>query len=108
MMRPAMARSAIAACFALTAFAAAPAFAVCPDENMPSDMRYAYVQGAQSALNEHGFKAGTADGKMGPNTRTAVRAYQKAAKLPVDGCVTKELLDHLNFAQPKVYAPGKR
>lgn len=103
-----MMRRLIAAGFALTALAAVPAFAACPDENMPPDMRFAYVQGAQSALNEHGFKAGTADGKMGPNTRSAVRAYQKAAKLPVDGCVTKELLDHLNFAQPKVYGPGKR
>ena len=103
-----MTRTLIAAGFALMAFTAAPAFAACPDENMPSDMRYAYVQGAQSALNDHGFKAGKADGKMGPNTRAAVRAYQKAAKLPVDGCVTKELLDHLNFAQPKVYGPGKR
>ncbi|WP_448206710.1 peptidoglycan-binding domain-containing protein [Azospirillum sp. sgz302134] len=101
-----MTRTLIAAAFLL--LSASAASAACPDESMPPDMRQAYVEGAQSALNEHGFRAGKADGKMGPNTRTAVRAYQKAAKLPVDGCVTKELLDHLNFAQPKVYAPGKR
>ena len=87
---------------------AAPAGAACPDESMPPDMRRAYVEGAQTALADHGFRPGTVDGKMGPNTRAAVRAYQKAAKLPVDGCVTKELLDHLNFAQPKVYGPGRR
>lgn len=97
-----MTRRIFAALLALTAFTA-PAFAACPSDSMPSDMRRAYVEGIQAALAEQGFKPGKADGKMGPNTRSAIRAYQKAAKLPVDGCASKELLDHLNFAQPKVY-----
>ncbi|MBP2311130.1 peptidoglycan-binding domain-containing protein [Azospirillum soli] len=98
-----MTRSILAVILALTAFSA-PAFAACPSDSMPSDMQRAYVEGIQAALAEHGFRPGKADGKMGPNTRSAIRAYQKAAKLPVDGCASKELLDHLNFAQPKVYA----
>lgn len=87
---------------------AASAASGCGYEGMPSEMFRAYVQGAQEALNEHGFRAGTVDGKFGSQTRSAVRAYQRAAGLPVDGCVSQQLLDHLNFAQPKVYAKGRR
>jgi len=88
--------------------AATPAFAACGSDGMPPDMFRAFVSGTQEALNEHGFKAGGVDGKMGSRTQSAIRSYQRAAKLPVDGCVSQELLDHLNFAQPKVYAPGAR
>lgn len=97
--------------FLLAAFltaAASPAFAACGTDGMPPEMFRAFVTGAQEALNEHGFKAGSADGKMGSRTQSAIRSYQRAAKLPVDGCVSQELLDHLNFAQPKVYAPGAK
>lgn len=93
---------------ALLTAAASPAFAACGTGGMPPEMFRAFVTGAQEALNEHGFKAGGADGKMGSRTQSAVRSYQRAAKLPVDGCVSQELLDHLNFAQPKVYAPGAK
>ncbi|MGQ9368973.1 peptidoglycan-binding domain-containing protein [Azospirillum sp. ST 5-10] len=86
----------------------APAFAACEADGMPPQMHTAYVVGVQEALAEHGFRPGPADGKAGPRTRAAVRAYQKAAGLPVDGCVSKALADHLQFAVPKVYAPGRR
>ncbi|SMH54124.1 peptidoglycan-binding domain-containing protein [Azospirillum agricola] len=95
-------------CAALLVTAASPAFAACGSAGMPPEMFKAFVTGTQEALNEHGFKAGIVDGKMGSRTQSAVRAYQRAAKLPVDGCVSQELLDHLNFAQPKVYAPGAK
>ncbi|ALG69849.1 lytic murein transglycosylase [Azospirillum thiophilum] len=88
---------------------ASPAFAACESsDNLPQEMYQAFVSGTQEALNEHGFNAGSVDGKMGSRTRTAIRSYQRAAKLPVDGCVSQGLLDHLNFSQPKIYAPGKR
>ena len=90
------------------AAAAAPASAACDPDGMPPQMHTAYVVGVQEALAEHGFRPGPADGKPGPRTRAAIRAYQKAAGLPVDGCVTKALADHLNFALPKVYGPAKR
>lgn len=92
----------------LSTVAANAASARCPDEDMPPAMRTAYVRGAQEALRDHGFRPGVADGVMGPNTRSAVRAYQRAAHLPVDGCVTNDLLNHMNFATPKVYGPGRR
>ena len=102
-----MTRSLFAAFLAVTAFTA-PAYAACPTDSMTPDMYHAYVEGIQKTLTEQGFRPGVIDGKIGPNTRSAIRAYQKAAKLPVDGCPTQELLDHINFSQPKVYGPGKR
>ncbi|MFD1623859.1 peptidoglycan-binding domain-containing protein [Azospirillum griseum] len=102
-----MIRPFLAALLAVASVAALPssAFAAsCGAGAMPPEMFKTYVAGVQEALNEHGFKAGKVDGKAGGQTGSAIRAYQRAAKLPVDGCVSKELLDHLNFAQPKVYA----
>ncbi|MDR6771532.1 peptidoglycan-binding domain-containing protein [Azospirillum sp. BE72] len=90
-----------------TLLLATPAFAACETDNLPDEMRLAFISGAQEALNEHGFNAGPVDGKMGSRTRTAIRSYQRAAKLPVDGCATQGLLDHLNFSQPKIYGPNK-
>lgn len=89
--------------FVAGVFTAGPAFAACDTANVPPEMMRAWIQGTQEALNEHGFRAGSVDGKVGPQTRSAIRSYQKAAKLPVNGCVSQELLDHLNFAQPKIY-----
>ncbi|PWC33464.1 peptidoglycan-binding domain-containing protein [Azospirillum sp. TSO35-2] len=103
-----MTRFLLPALCAATLMAAAPAFAACDSDNLPDSMRQAFVSGTQEALNEHGFKAGSVDGRMGARTRSAIRAYQRAAKLPVDGCVSQQLLDHLNFTQPKIYAPGRR
>ncbi len=97
--------------FLLAAFltaVAAPAFAACGSDGMPPETFRAFVSGTQEALNEHGFKAGGVDGRMGSRTQSAIRSYQRAAKLPVDGCVSQGLLDHLNFAQPKIYARGAK
>jgi membrane-bound lytic murein transglycosylase B len=49
----------------------------------------------QTALNQRGFDSGPPDGVMGPNTRGAIRGYQRSAGLPADGYPTLELLQHL-------------
>ncbi len=49
----------------------------------------------QSALNDHGFAAGTADGQMGPATRQGLRAYQRSVGVAADGYPTLELLEKL-------------
>lgn len=41
----------------------------------------------QTALKNAGYYQGTVDGKLGKNTRRAVRAFQRANKLPADGKV---------------------
>jgi peptidoglycan hydrolase-like protein with peptidoglycan-binding domain len=81
--------------------AATPAGAACPPAPQP------LVEGLQRELAINGFDPGGIDGQYGPRTAEAVRAYQRAARLPVTGCVTQELLDHASFSLPKVYATGR-
>ena len=49
----------------------------------------------QTALNQRGFDGGAPDGAMRPNTRGAIRGYQRSAGLPADGYPTLELLQRL-------------
>ncbi len=73
-------------------------------DEMPGQMRQAYIVGIQEQLQTHGYRPGPADGALGPGTRHAIVRYQRDAGLPVDGVASKELLDHLMFALPKVTA----
>ena len=74
---------------------------------MPPKMRRAYIVGIQEELRQLGYRPGPADGVLGARTRGAIRAYERDAKLPVTGMASKEILDHMKFAQPKVTArPG--
>ncbi len=81
-------------------------------EEMPPIMESAYIRGIQQELALHGYRPGAVDGRLGGGTRRAIRDYQRDAGLKVDGVATRELLDHLKFAQPKVRkrfkeTPGK-
>ncbi|MGU3537424.1 lytic murein transglycosylase [Methylobacterium sp. A54F] len=49
----------------------------------------------QARLAERGFSAGGVDGKIGPRTRAAVRAYQAAQGLPPDGYADPALLERI-------------
>jgi peptidoglycan hydrolase-like protein with peptidoglycan-binding domain len=72
---------------------------------MPDNIYKAYVRTAQLELNLHGYDAGMPDGNATAKTEQAVRDYQRDAKLAEDGCVTKGLVDHLQFVLPKVEKP---
>ena len=81
-------------------------------EEMPPIMESAYIRGIQQELALHGYRPGAVDGTLGGGTRRAIRDYQRDAGLKVDGEASRELLDHLKFAQPKVRkrikeTPGK-
>ncbi len=62
-----------------------------------ADQRLTLVQvrDIQTRLNAIGFDSGPPDGKVGPMTRAAVRAYQRSQGLPADGFPTLELLRRL-------------
>ncbi len=75
-----------------------------PVEAMPAQMERAYVIGLQEELAAHGYKPGPADGTLGARTTQAIRQYQKDAGLQVNGVASKELLEHMKFALPKVNA----
>ena len=53
---------------------------------------------AQAALLQLGYKAGKVDGKLGPKTRAAIKAFQKKQQLSVNGKITPQLLDQLKMA----------
>lgn len=83
-------------------------FAVTSVDEMNPQMRKAYIRGIQEELAAHRYDPGPADGILGPRTRMAIRTYQRDAALPVTGVASKELLDHLKFVQPKVFAAPER
>jgi peptidoglycan lytic transglycosylase B len=53
------------------------------------------IREMQELLSSHGYDVGTPDGVAGPMTRAALRAFQKATKLPADGFPTFDLLTRL-------------
>jgi peptidoglycan hydrolase-like protein with peptidoglycan-binding domain len=71
-------------------------------DEMPPQMRRAYIVGIQEELTAHGYRPGPVDGVLGPRTQAAIRAYQHDAGLPVDGVASDELLDHMKFVTPRV------
>ena len=58
----------------------------------------ALVKDAQSLLNDLGYDVGTPDGDMGPKTRAAVIAFEKANGLRETGVVSATLVDQLEAA----------
>jgi peptidoglycan hydrolase-like protein with peptidoglycan-binding domain len=73
----------------------------CPG-GMSDAMASAFVRTTQAELNLHGYDAGPPDGALSPKTQNAIREYEQDAKLPVDGCVSQGLVDHLQFVLPRV------
>lgn len=53
----------------------------------------------QSLLSAKGYAVGTVDGKIGPRTRSALRAFQAAAGLPPDGYADAPLLETLRSSR---------
>ncbi len=49
------------------------------------------VRKVQKGLADQGFYLGPLDGRFGPKTEAAIRAYQKSADLPVDGVPSTSL-----------------
>lgn len=59
------------------------------------ELRRAERRDLQQRLTAAGFDTGGIDGQVGPATRRAIRAYQRAQGLPVDGYASFRLLERL-------------
>ncbi len=57
------------------------------------------VQELQILLNGLGFNSGEPDGRVGRQTRSAIRAYQSQSGLPTDGYASNQLLESLRVQQ---------
>ena len=60
------------------------------------------VKKVQENLNEQGYYHGHIDGLMGPQTRAAIRKYQKAEHLPVTGYLGASTASKLGVSQESV------
>ena len=49
----------------------------------------------QQALTDQGYNTGGVDGMIGPNSRRAIRAWQRANRVPADGYVNQALLKRI-------------
>jgi len=56
------------------------------------------VRDTQSLLGQLGYQVGTPDGDMGPKTRAAIAAFEKANGMPETGAVSASLVDRLEAA----------
>lgn len=79
----------------------------CAETSLTPDQQAALVTATQQELAISGFDAGKPDGTYGSGTAQAIRAYQKAAGMPVTGCPSPLLLERLRFGMPKVYSPTR-
>jgi len=55
------------------------------------------IKDMQLSLTARGFDTGGSDGVVGPQTRNAIRAYQKKSLLPPDGYPTMGILERLRI-----------
>jgi len=62
------------------------------------------VARAQAALSKLGFDVGKIDGKLGPKTTTALKAFQKKQYMKTDGKLTEKLLEQLKVAVERLPA----
>ena len=58
------------------------------------------AEGVQAALKDKGYDPGPVDGRMGPKSRSALRAYQKKEGLAVTGHADAKTLVSLKVAGP--------
>jgi peptidoglycan hydrolase-like protein with peptidoglycan-binding domain len=86
---------------ALVVLSAAPAAAQPCRTVFAPGLEAASVRDIQLRLEEHGFDPGPIDSQLGRRTCAAVRAYQKAAGLRIDGVLDQKLQNHLHFVAPR-------
>ena len=74
-----------------------------PIQHMPENeqaLSVADVRELQERLNELGYDSGEPDGRVGRNTRAAIRNYQRDNGLPMDGYASGQLLAAIRESAP--------
>ena len=61
---------------------------------------------AQAALLKLGYNVGKVDGKLGPKTTAAIKAFQKKQNLKVDGKFSEKLLEQLRIVIERMPPAG--
>ncbi|EIJ36635.1 lytic murein transglycosylase [Thiothrix nivea] len=79
---------------------AGPLVAAWPEDEEPLSL--AQKSELQELLTVEGYSTDGVDGKIGPNTRSALRRWQVDAGFPADGYAT---LEHLQYLQQRVKKP---
>lgn len=74
-------------------FTGGPAIVYMPENEQA--MSIEQVQELQELLNSRGFDSGVPDGRVGSQTRSAIRAYQEQIGLPMDSYASFTLLEAL-------------
>lgn len=72
----------------------APALNRAPPDEPPLAIKT--IEAMQTALNQRGYDAGSPDGRMGPATRSALRAFQQDAGLVADGYPNRDTLAEID------------
>lgn len=60
-----------------------------------SGVDYGTVREVQDELARRGYDVGPVDGRLGPRTKSAIRAYEQDNGLAVDGLPSRSLRDHM-------------
>lgn len=77
----------------------APASEAQPASTSDAPLTSDEVIALQQKLKALGFDVGTADGKIGRRTVTAVRAYQASRAMPITGKIDREFFNRV-ISQP--------
>jgi hypothetical protein len=64
------------------------------------------VRSAQQALKQQGLNVGAIDGKLGPETESALRQFQQSKGLPQSGDLDQQTLSALGVEQSGAQSPG--
>lgn len=69
-----------------------------PNEQSQANLSSDQIRQVQQALDQKGFKAGNADGKLGPETKQALQSFQQSQHLQVTGQPDPQTLAKLGIS----------
>lgn len=77
-------------------------YAANPGAGKPTASQHQNIKKLQEALRDKGYYTGHIDGLMGPQTRTAIRQYQKSENLAATGRLDAQTAGRLGVGQESV------